>query len=707
VGGNGKGKSNVFAAMEFLLTGQTDDKLEEYVRDGCEKASVKGTLTLGKTTLVEVRRTIKSDGKSTASLVETEEGEEPRIVKGVTNVNSELEVMLGIDRDLAKNNIFVKQKHLDDILFTEPAKRARAWQRLCGMAEAEKIHKYLGQAISNMPDRQDFTAQILNCEERIRDMEISISESRNACSALEAKLAELPDETKTLVKIRELESCRQARSDLDGTSGRVDEFRSEVERLGVELETAKAELAGSKLDGEVLAQQIATVDVVLEQLGKASVLRGGIADLRKRIEHVEDDIAEYPSMNVPLAQEEYKELQKQAERLAADVAGYRAYCRMYQALLDSLSRSDLELVECPLCGSSIEDRDALITRLSVMIRENGGKAGELEQDKVLKEKAAYDAGAAITSHAAGLNNLQTQYSMLVKSLNESEEALKSYDVDEYDESHLRKVRQDLVADQARLAELTQKARTLEVQRGDAERAFRRALEMREALEAKAKAFPEDMDIPKQVSILSQLHADVTETKRMHAAERAKLTTQESDIENWKSSKADMERQAGVGSVYTKLEQSLERVRHWFHYSQGPHKLSMAVLNELTPGVNEFLSTLDGRFLVTPDPENLMFNIVFTDGREQPENPRPARRGSGGEKSSMATAFRLASYYMFAGQMGLLCLDEPTEYLDARKIDSFGRVVEQLKEISGKLDLQIFMATHRESIIPLFDSVIKL
>jgi len=151
-------------------------------------------------------------------------------------------------------------------------------------------------------------------------------------------------------------------------------------------------------------------------------------------------------------------------------------------------------------------------------------------------------------------------------------------------------------------------------------------------------------------------------------------------------------------------QTLTKVRDWLHYSNGPHKLAMRVMDALTDDTNKFLSQMDSPFSVQLDPETLGYLFDMNDGSV---TGQPADALSGGQKVVLAVAFRLASYCMFAGKYGLMALDEPTAYLDDANVGNFCVLLESVKATAAEMDLQILISTHERAVLPYMDSVLDI
>jgi len=63
--------------------------------------------------------------------------------------------------------------------------------------------------------------------------------------------------------------------------------------------------------------------------------------------------------------------------------------------------------------------------------------------------------------------------------------------------------------------------------------------------------------------------------------------------------------------------------------------------------------------------------------------------------------------MFAEEIGLLALDEPTASLDAARIRALAPVLEKLRDLSTAKGLQCLLVTHASNLSHLFESTIEL
>ena len=162
----------------------------------------------------------------------------------------------------------------------------------------------------------------------------------------------------------------------------------------------------------------------------------------------------------------------------------------------------------------------------------------------------------------------------------------------------------------------------------------------------------------------------------------------------------------VNKVNEKVD-TLKRVREWFHFRAGPRIMLQSMMRELTMSVNSYLAQFRAPFVVDADEEGFGFRCRFSDGRTMSGPCPDASVLSGGQKVALAIAFRMAIYMCYGGDLGLLCLDEPTAYLDDVGIGHLGELFQKVRETARSKGLQILMATREKAIIPFFDTVIDL
>jgi len=147
-----------------------------------------------------------------------------------------------------------------------------------------------------------------------------------------------------------------------------------------------------------------------------------------------------------------------------------------------------------------------------------------------------------------------------------------------------------------------------------------------------------------------------------------------------------------------IHSNAAELRDILHRDQLPSAVMSQRLEELRFHTNETLTIFNADFRL--ETEGLGYRAHFMDGRSM-----PLARLSGGLRVLASLAFRIATNSHFASELGLLCLDEPTVYLDKENILCLEPALACLKRFSQTRGLQCIVITH-ESVGHLFDHVEK-
>jgi DNA repair exonuclease SbcCD ATPase subunit len=149
------------------------------------------------------------------------------------------------------------------------------------------------------------------------------------------------------------------------------------------------------------------------------------------------------------------------------------------------------------------------------------------------------------------------------------------------------------------------------------------------------------------------------------------------------------------------EQKAVKLRKWTGLADktrgalknAPRIVAQRNLQLLETSINELLQVFQVNFQVKVAEDGTQtFVAEFYDGRKA-----VAQRLSIGQKTVLALAFRVAVNAMFAEEIGLLALDEPTAALDQPRIRALAPVLERLRELSTAKGLQCLLVTHATSL----------
>ena len=676
LGRNGSGKSNFLGALQFALTGEQPGKnKEDLVSWGEEDGFVQLDFSHAGHGC-SIRR-----GIATPSCSITIDGEKTNGAKAVGAILSE---QFGVDKDLFRQVVFVRQAEVDSILFDEPRKRELAFQRLAGLGDTEKMYNVLGGVISKYDGQDNYDTYLDDAERSLADTKRRSEEMAEKVESLEKELAGLPPKEAMLNLLSQIQSAI-------GTEKQRIEMEAQLARDTQALDAASrkvSEIASMPHDTRTVSEMTeakTALEKTLEKLD-AAARAAEKADLaRTTLESAMAVVA--PSLaDVESAEKENDIDKSAAAALSNRISTLKEYLHVVQGSGN-----------CPVCGSALafdlkkklEDELRSATLEHEKIKSRIGMARHVQMRKAYSDK---------------LVAVERAKSMLDAANADLEVANSAVPVDEAasDRSVLRETVSALsMAISTRLA--------WEKAMGDAEmmaNACRIAVERVKASVSKDEGREDIQKLSKDAAAVSDGIHKHDETSTLLATMRGtvkalleQVTASEKYIDDLKAKKKvadETRRRVGV----------LSTVRRALHYTAIPRTLSQKIVSRLTDGVNNYLDLFSAPFTVVPADEGVGFDCRFTDGRTMPSELPDATVLSGGQKVQLAVAFRFATYELFAPKLGLLVMDEPTAYLDDSAIGRFGDVLKKIMETAKAMNVQILCATHHQQVSAQADKTIE-
>jgi DNA repair exonuclease SbcCD ATPase subunit len=699
VGRNGSGKSNFLGAIQFALTGEQppfnkSDLLSWNTDEGWVKFSFKHA---GMRCLVQ--RRIESAGctmKIWSGVGEDEKAEE---FSGAKKVAEAMKNVLGIDPEILKQSVFVRQTEVESCLFTDPRERELNFQRLLGLQDAAKVNKLLGDIITGLGSPES--------------MDEAISQAQ---AVIDAKKPEIDELTKIVAVIQEELSRLPKTGDIDEA---ISERNASINRMTNSIRCAKLVKEHESLFEEAFAKYGAVASEELPDTTNMLLnlqtwqgrlkLAKSLGSAGKAIEAAEAAYDRIFSEGRPCEENKIEDLRKMEVRLKDRRSEIQGELKSLGTLMAACAESNG--TTCPLCGSATDhdisaELQGRIDSLDAELSDNEHTFDELHKELVSEEAKCLEYDKRLDIASKNVDRAKSAMDALFEQVDG--------DIDELDESKITPILDDL---RKRLSEANGKANEIQLarERVDSARAqWRSSVAVAEKAgvenvetfdEQKAmedvKSLKEEIDrLSKQRQDLFQMSTDLAGAKaaRDQAVKAVKETEQAIERLRKKQAENDeMRRKIGV----------LTDVRDWFNYKNGPRVLTRNIMAALTDSVNHYLDKFGSPFTVEASDEGMGFRVRFCDGRAVPDPLPDASMLSGGQKIALAVAFRFAVYTLFSNKLGLLSLDEPTAYLDDETIARFGDLLQKIAQIARNSSLQILMATHEASLAPCFDQTIVI
>jgi exonuclease SbcC len=678
LGENGSGKSSLFGAIRWALTGENPnfgvkaDNVSQYARPG-EPSHVALEFEHNGHIARVTRHLLPEKEPSLLVVDGTEAG------RGDKAVTAGIEKLLGVDAKFISRFIIVSQTEIFSFIDDNQAETDKFFQRLFNTARADKCQDVIGKALAKLT-----RPEILK----------PASQLTLELNAADAGVHELHKKIKQLPSFEEFLSAQRADQELLRQWDEREKIAAALVRLSQQDKEYAKQLADIETDSKQQESDLeALVNVTGGQESAHAAARSALGhwesyksvvkskeSLQGRRQYIADARAKDPAPEKPGV--------VTADELAKDI-------NVRDTRIQELSRfvrmfDENGVAECPTChtpSAQLAEQVAQCNAELIPLRTENAELSrawglQLDLEKAWKlwesrEQERFTAEQKIEAAAHELT--------VVKPPELGEDELRKT-VDEYAEFQRVKAELEPVVRAAR----ENRAKLAGLLAGVREQHGQLSEELRDL---------------KVTSADAHLARTRLEQLRQRAAERQQLEqhlTQAQFAVNTLIEQRELaQRQENLIVKTDAWTDVAGRAREVL--KNAPRLVAQRNLARLESAINELLQIFGVNFAVkTAEDGSPNFVAEFYDGRKQ-----PAQRLSIGQKTVLALAFRVAVNAMFAEEIGLLALDEPTASLDSARIRALAPVLEKLRDLSTAKGLQCLLVTHASNLSHLFESVIEL
>lgn len=678
IGKIGSGKSNLLGAICWLLTGENPNnglKMENVSQLAGEDEPSYASLEFEHAghTVVVTRHLLPEKEPATLFIDGVESA------RGDKAVTAHIERLLGIDSKFISRFVIVAQNEIFAFIEDGASEVDKFFQKLFGTANAEKCHDVINKHLNK----------------------ITIPEVPEPSTVLEAKEAELSTQINNLaVEIHKLPTLQIF---LDAQTSQQKILQAWQDRVNLAESLAAVEVSLS-----TCTQQLSSVEEVctryLSDLAALQEVASGAQDASTDAKAALTNLEAYRRL---------AEARQAANARLAEIADLRAANAEPAVVADAvlteatnaataaeLQLADLQkfvttfdsgsLAECPTCHTPTANLNTAVAEAKSKIVQLNARFADLTKE-ITETRVRRAARLAWESQEAKFTAEATQ-------LQESTATLGAFTPPAVDEAALLKIITDHAQLQAAKTELEGLAQIEKEKKANL--AGRRDNLLQQKTDMTARIA--DLTVTQADASLAQGTLDILSKQ---CAQRQNLEKQlaqlEFELTNLQAQVAearDAELTAAVLRNWTDTATTAKDA-----LKLAPRIVAKRNLQRLEIAVNELLQIFGVDFLVRASTDDSpTFVAEFFDGRKQ-----PAKRLSYGQKTVLALAFRVAVNALFAEQIGLLALDEPTAYLDQQRIRALAPVLERLRELSTARGLQCLLVTHETSLSHLFESAVEL
>ena len=653
IGGLGAGKTSILYAIDFALFGEPLGRSYAYLlREGENRARVTLWLEHEGSEYVIIRGLRRHGASITQDLGALRFFKNGRVIaeKRASSVAEQLEKELGLNSELFREVMWVRQEKLKEILDMGPRDRQRKLDALFGLSDFEEawtrlreFESYYKRALEVYERDPDILAaagleeehaklveELASLSARIEDLALEVDKAAKDVEEARVKLAELEEARRKLEKLREKKA---------GLEASIREARRTIERLSGELEAGRKRLEDLEKQLRAIVDEGSSLRNSLEACGLS--LDTPLPEVEKALAELGDEI---------------EAMKEKAIRTQQDVDAIRRR-------LEVISKESI----CPTCLRFIDEsyRRDLTTKLK---KELVGKEHGL---RALRER---------------LRELEERHNALSRAL----DALKIL------EARKTSLKQHLEEEKALLEErereLDSAKMRLDMLQVELESVSSKIDELRELGLEEARA-----ELDEKTRRLHQLQAELEKLEGRRELVREKLA----DCERRLKLAEEKRRKAEVAR---KMVEVIRLLRSAYRSIQ-PHLRTEIVraAKFYVQRVLDEISGPEGSYMVVEIGQDYT-PVVKVDGRE-----RPITHLSGGERTLLALAYRIGLGILIMQMRGsrpfdVLLLDEPTESLGREDL-SIDKMVDALSRL--KTVEQVIAVTHSEAFAEKADHVIRV
>ena len=654
VGGLGRGKSSILFAIDFALFGDPLGRSYDYLlREGADVGRVALKFVENGREYTVWRALRRRNERISQDMEQLKLFEGDRLIAELKSdaVAEQLKPVVGIDRDLFREVVWMRQEHLKELLDMPPSERQRKLDQLFGLSDYETSWTNLRPILSGYESERNTLERDPDVK-RIGELQAQYNE---AAKEFSLKAMELEDLKRNF---------SEAEARLKEASARVEELE-DLRRRNEELRTGEAELQAKIMTIEDVSARL--VNEVQDRESRVKRLEERLRSFKNQ----EDTYRKiFQEVGLP-ANQTVQQIKEHLDIFISQISSTQGERESVRKDIEEKAQRISNLIResrCPLCLQSLSPgyKQDLIEKLQQETDERKERFDELERDAKELERMR--------------NIMSSVVSNLQMTLTRVEEV----------ERQLEEERRLLLG----------VSREFEDKQREEEDARRQLTALRKEIS--------EFDMSKlEVAQRLQRTAHEEYTKIRYALQAVESQKKEISLrmdglkERLESAEQKLERILRVDKILDVVKE----VRGAYRSIQP--KLRSEFVTYLERIVQQELDELMG-------PENMLLSVKIDETytpfiESQAGHERNVSNLSGGERTFLAFAYRLGiGQLIMQSRLGhglsMLLLDEPTESL-GREDGSIERLAEAISRL--KTIEQVIAVTHSEAFAEKAEHVIRL
>ena len=654
VGGLGCGKSSVLYSIDFALFGEPIGRSFEYLlREGADSGKVTVQFTHNENTY-RLTRGLKRRSKGISQdLEELKLFQDETLLASMKTdaVSEQLKAITGVDRDLYREIIWVRQEHLKELLDSAPRERQRRLDELFGLSDYEA-------AWSSIAEYQ----REYETEKRVYEKDpdvVSLEKLSNEHNRITEEFTILEIELQGAVE--KVARARRVLEDTDAKLKKLEEKKLLIDDLKRREAKVQTNITNTIDASSSLTQRIEGKKTIIENLKQR---QSSINTQIKASHRLLEEVGIQPNQQIEKLQQHLATLDDRISNLKAEQEAILQNMQVDQKRTKSLSAEN----RCPLCLQSLngEYKNGLVQRIE---EENVDRQKVLKQLRSELEELQRVKAVAFEA-CSNLPTLTARNEDLKVRINEEEKSMNDLSA-EYEAKHRLAAELQTQLDDLRF----------EIGRFDSS-------DLEAAKEQSRQAFQQYSHLESDLRLRENRKKDLL--KRLDET-KERIDNAQEKLERTQKISKTLEILGGIRDAYRSIQPKLRS-----EFVKVLRNFVQQVLDSLVGGEAPLL--------------NVMIDETYTPSvKSESGVEREVSNLSGGERTLLAFAYRLGLGQLIMQSrtghgLSMLLLDEPTESLGREdgSIEHLAEAISRFKAIE-----QIIAVTHSEVFAEKAEHVITL
>ena len=346
VGPNGAGKTSILDAISFALFNDYSNRgrKENLINAKSKKCGVAVEFIEGGIKYV-AEWSMERNKSAKGSLYRMQNGERTLLAQGGNAVVTEIEKVLGIDKSMFLQSIYVRQGEIDELVTAKPADRKTLISKLLGVEDLQRAWENIRSIIDEFEGSSKRLEGELAQKSTIEaDKRKYIAASRESQGLLQAKHEELREIEKS---IRGLQTLLDQLKESKKTFGRLDKERSVIEK---DVENAQEKLKNEQIEVDTAVRAEERIKSLEDEVSKLQFLEGYVTclsqkqNLELQLERMREKLANLDRLEKSLREnEENHGLHLEKEKLLKEKSIERKAIEGAEDLLENVRKQVLQL----------------------------------------------------------------------------------------------------------------------------------------------------------------------------------------------------------------------------------------------------------------------------------------------------------------------------------------------------------------------------